>query len=366
MKNHFLHFTKAERFGVISLLLVCLALWVIPACLQDQDEPKVTSSPLVEMEEQKKDAPASQAHADLYPFNPNKVSQKQLLGMGLPERTVRSWMSYLKKGGRFQKRADLERFRALSESDLNRLIPYLTFPAQSTSPASPLAKPAITLSRFDPNQQNRSSLVRMGLTEGVARKWENYLKAGGRFRKAEDIQKIYGLKQTDYDRLLPYLDFPDHKEEWIAKEAVPEVTLPSSYESPKTVVIDVNKATAQEWQSLRGIGPAYSRRIVKFRDKLGGFHSLDQIKETYGLPDSVFQSIYLQLRHSSVFRKLAINRATVEELAAHPYLYFQDARLIINYRDEHGAFDSTEDVQKLYGLDTETIKKMEPYWDFSK
>ncbi|MEM7382249.1 MAG: helix-hairpin-helix domain-containing protein, partial [Bacteroidota bacterium] len=302
----------------------------------------------------------------LYPFNPNEINAAQLLGMGLPKRTVRSWMSYLKKGGRFQKMADLERFRALNKIDLNRLASYLIFPSPPTNATQPVAKQEITLSRFDPNEQSRSSLGRMGLPERVARKWENYLKAGGRFRKAEDILKVYGLTQADYDRLLPYIDFPDYKEEWSEEEAVPEVTLPSSYEKTRTAVIDVNKATAREWQGLRGIGPAYSRRIVKFRDKLGGFHNLDQIKETYGLPDSVFKAIYLQLRHSPIFRKLSINTATIEELAAHPYLYFQDARLIINYRKEHGAFNAVEDVQKLYGLEAETIKKMEPYWDFSQ
>ena len=373
MKNHFLYFTKAERFGIISLLLICLALWVIPACIPDGQKEEVIPKPndLSDWAEASTDSVMHDAGSPiLTSFNPNEVDADQLLEMGLPQRTARSWQNYLNKGGQFRNIDDLKKFRALSSADLERIEAYLVF---STPPQSRVRSKTATRERapvltpFDPNKQSRFELSAMGLSPKAAKSWENYLKAGGQFHKPGDIRKVYGLSEADYQRLLPFLRFPEQKEEWTSREAISEATLPSSYEEArKNTRIDVNRATAEEWQQLRGIGPAYSRRIVKFRDKLGGFHNLEQIRETYGLPDSVYQAIYLHLQHSPIFRSLSINRATIEQLAEHPYLNYQHARLIVRYREEHGPFQAAEDLKELYGLESGLLEKMAPYWDFKE
>ena len=376
MKNHFLYFTKAERFGIIALLAICLALWIVPACIPDRHKgEQAETTPLPDLHQAVDSTHsslfedlASRDQATLQPFNPNLVSKAELLAMGLSERTARSWQNYLQKGGRFKNWQDLERFRALGNADRERLKAYVRFnrPVAKMAREEKTTAP-ITLAAFDPNEQSEQSLMAMGLSKRVARNWNNYLNAGGRFRRAEDVHKVYGLAEEDYQRLLPYIDIPDPQAEWASAEAIPEVALPSSYDKTEhPLTVDINRATAEEWQRLRGIGPAYSRRIVKFRDKLGGFHSVEQVKETYGLPDSVYQSILLQLRPSPIFQKLAVNLASVEELAAHPYLRWDDARMIIRYRQEHGAYHSPADLQQLYGLPAETLVKMEPYWDFKE
>lgn len=370
MKNHFLYFTKAERFGIIGLLALCLILWIIPACWPEQvvvDASDTSSEPgPAATRQDTASAETVDPSIAFHAFDPNQVSEDELVRMGLPERTARSWQNYLRKGGRFRNWQDVQRFRALSEEDRKQIKPFVHFstdekaraPGKSTEEQTEVAD-------FDPNQQSRASLMQMGLSAKVASSWANYLKAGGQFRRVEDIRKVYGLSEADYERLAPFAQFPDLVEEWAAKEVVPETSLPSSYQKAEaSLVIDINQASATEWQRLHGIGPAYSRRIVNFRDKLGGFHSIDQIRQTYGLPDSVFQSIALQLRPSPVFRKLMINRATVEELAAHPYLRFADARLIVNYRAEHGNFSTSADLEALYGLTTALRQQMEPYWSF--
>ncbi len=371
MKNHFLYFTKAERFGIIGLLLVCLALWIIPACMQeDTVVPIHSDETAADSEMQTNIAVLEQVESgidqELHPFDPNEVSAATLLEFGLPERTVRSWQNYLQKGGRFKNWKDIQDFRALSISDRERLKPFLLFSkAQAKREPTSTADIPPVLAAFDPNEQTVEGLLQMGLSSRVATNWVNYLKAGGRFKSTKDIRKVYGLSEADYDRLAPFVLLADPMADWDAKELVPETTLPSSYEqAERSVVVDINQASAEEWQRLRGIGPAYSRRIVKFRDKLGGFHSVAQIKETYGLPDSVYQTILLQLRPSPLFRYLPINRATVDELAAHPYLRYQDAHVIVNYRKEHGRFTTHEDLELLYGLSDDVRAKMKPYWDF--
>ena len=84
----------------------------------------------------------------------------------------------------------------------------------------------------------------------------------------------------------------------------------------------MNKATIQEWQQLKGIGPYYAKKITAFRQKLGGFASIEQIGTTYKLPDSVYLQIQPHLSLSPVFRGLPINTATIDILAAHPYLLY--------------------------------------------
>ncbi|MEL7247762.1 MAG: helix-hairpin-helix domain-containing protein [Bacteroidota bacterium] len=376
MKNHFLYFTKAERFGIISLLVICLGLWIVPACIPDRQTDGSTARNILPDLEQieprnSEDAlsndSANSATVELKPFNPNAVTANELLAMGLSERTVRAWQSYLQKGGRFTSWEDVQKFRALKEADRKRLRPYLRFKQVIAKMGKPEHDPLAKLSPFDPNEQNQESLLALGLSKRVARNWVNYLEAGGRFRQAVDIQKVYGLAPADFERLLPFVEILDSKAEWAATEAVPEVALPSSYDKvDHQFVVDINQASAKEWQRLRGIGPAYSQRIVKFRDKLGGFHSIEQVQETYGLPDSVYQAILLQLRPSPIFKQLPINQATVEDLAAHPYLYYQDARAIVRYREEHGPFHSALDLKQLYALEPQTLSKMEPYWNFTQ
>jgi len=103
-------------------------------------------------------------------------------------------------------------------------------------------------------------------------------------------------------------------------------------------------------------------RIVTFRDKLGGFYSIEQVGETYGLPDSTFQKIkqYLKLDNPSV-KKININTATVDELKAHPYIKFSLANPIVAYRNEHGSFSKIEDIKKVMAVTDEIYKKIAPY-----
>jgi len=113
---------------------------------------------------------------------------------------------------------------------------------------------------------------------------------------------------------------------------------------------------------LPGIGSKLASRIITFRDKLGGFYSIDQVAETYGLPDSTFQKIkqYLKLDNSLV-KKVNINTTTVDELKAHPYFKFSLANPIVAYRNEHGAFTKIEDIKKIMAVTDEIYKKIAPY-----
>jgi competence ComEA-like helix-hairpin-helix protein len=128
------------------------------------------------------------------------------------------------------------------------------------------------------------------------------------------------------------------------------------------MAIDINSADTTVFISLPGIGSRLASRIVNFRNKLGGFYSVTQVGETFGLPDSTFQKIrlYLKLGNTPV-RKININTATVDELKAHPYLKYAVANPIVSYRNEHGPFSRIEDIRNVLVVTEEIFLKIAPY-----
>ncbi|MEK7256097.1 MAG: helix-hairpin-helix domain-containing protein, partial [Bacteroidota bacterium] len=116
---------------------------------------------------------------------------------------------------------------------------------------------------------------------------------------------------------------------------------------------------------LKGIGTFYAKRIVNFREKLGGFYSIQQVGETFGLPDSTFQKIQPLLQASPVFRKIKVNAATLEELKSHPYFSNFQATVLFNYRQQHGNFTNLESLKKIAAAFKDSDwERLEPYLSF--
>jgi competence protein ComEA len=130
----------------------------------------------------------------------------------------------------------------------------------------------------------------------------------------------------------------------------------------KILVIDINTADSLLWEQLPGIGPVLARRIVYFRERLGGFHSIAQVGETYGLADSVFNKIQPLLRLGDVsLRKIDLNETDEKSLADHPYINTKLARVIIRYRNSHGPFSLVEGLKGIALVDDSIYRKLEKY-----
>jgi competence protein ComEA len=214
---------------------------------------------------------------------------------------------------------------------------------------------------FNPNTATAEEWKRLGLRDKTIQTILKYRSKGGKFYKPEDLQRIYGLHPNEYERLLPYV----HIE--VQAKPVAEPTRASTETKVErkeynAVIVDINEADTTTWKQLKGIGSAYAKRIVNFRTKLGGFVSIDQVAETYGLPDSVFQKMKQQLRlNNPSVQQIDINNSTVEELKAHPYIGFAVANAIVQYRNQHGNFSSITDLQKIGAIDAALYRKISPY-----
>lgn len=237
---------------------------------------------------------------------------------------------------------------------------------------------------FDPNTLQASGWQRLGIPDKVIRTILNYLSKGGQFRKPADLGKIYGMRPVDARRLLPYVkielpqwrsaglsgrtpwnqarrQFPDSADRSLNKASL---TFPP-VRRKRYSNLDINTADTIAWSGFPGIGTKLAARIVNYRDKLGGFYSSEQVGETWALPDSTFQKIkpWLQCSPASL-RKIRINEATVEELKQHPYLRWNLANAIVQYRQQHGAFRSATDLQGIILMTPLLITKIAPYIEY--
>jgi competence ComEA-like helix-hairpin-helix protein len=184
------------------------------------------------------------------------------------------------------------------------------------------------------------------------------LSKGGRFYKAEDINKIWGLRPDEIKRLLPYVRIEQKKTEYAQTNVQARQT---SY-IPKTIQLDINTADTTAFIALPGIGSKLAQRIINFRDKLGGFNSIEQVSETFGLPDSTFQKIKNRLVLTDIMvKKININTALLDDMKTHPYIRYHLANAIVQYRTQHGNFLSIPDLKKIMTVTADAYKKMEPY-----
>lgn len=204
---------------------------------------------------------------------------------------------------------------------------------------------------FDPNRVEADTLIAMGVRPYTAKNIIRYREAGGVFRTPEDLQRIYGMDSITFQSLIPCLQIMPVYAHTSRRSSAP---------------IDINTAGVEEWQSLPGIGKVFAERIVKFRTHLGGFHSVSQVGETYGLPTETMESISGMLLVNSVPGQIDLNTATVEELDAHPYISRRQAETIVNFRSNHGTFAQVEDAMKIYSLSPEWLERMGPYLTVGK
>lgn len=213
---------------------------------------------------------------------------------------------------------------------------------------------------FDPNIITSDDWKRLGLREKTINTILNFISKGGKFRQPDDIKKIWGLHEDEIQRLMPYVRITSNNPPAENSKQLPVFARNDQKRPVETV--DINVADTTELIRLPGIGPKLSNRIINFRERLGGFYNIEQVSETFGLHDSVFQKIkpLFQL-HDKNIRQLNINTASLDELKQHPYIRYNLANLIIQYRTQHGNFAAISDIKKIMTVTDDLYDKLSPY-----
>lgn len=228
------------------------------------------------------------------------------------------------------------------------------------------------LFNFDPNTATVAQLQELGLPQFIAERIEKYRNKGGKFRKKEDLAKIYGLYPETYERLEPFIMLPSAEEEAgrtpqteaTSQPLANEKTIVAPVKKAEAIIkFDLNTADTTQLKTIRGIGSGFAKRIVRFRDALGGFANPEQVRDTYGLPQETADELLKYAYIKESVKKLRVNQLSITEFK-HPYLKFFQAKAIIAYREQHGNFKSIEDLKQIKVLDKATIQKIEPYLEY--
>lgn len=226
----------------------------------------------------------------------------------------------------------------------------------------------VVLKLFDPNKATNEELMQVGLPSWLAKRIVNYRKSGGRFKQPEDLLKIYDFPDSLYQKLANYIVIePSKDSNALGKTEKPTSNnLPTAKEEELFPIFDINMADTAIFQTVKGIGSKLSNRIVDYRVSLGGFISNNQLYEIYRLDSFVIEKLKKRSEISEAFlpTKMDINGATKEQLANHPYISWNKAKLIIAYRNQHGPFNSKQDLLKVYSINENWIKKIAPYLTF--
>jgi len=222
-----------------------------------------------------------------------------------------------------------------------------------------LTKAPNQLFTFDPNTITIEDAVKLGFTKKTAQTLEKYRSKGGKFKSKEDLKKLFGVSEKLYAKIESYILIEIKPKEEFAKA-------PNKFEKAAPKQIDINTADSLQLLSLPMVGPATAKKILKFRNSLGGFYSVEQLRELYGMKDSVFALIQPRIIVSSAnVKKLNVNSLSYEEMKKHPYINHIVASTIVAYRQKHGAYKTISDLKNVGTINDELLAKLSNYISFS-
>jgi len=315
-------FSRAETRGFVLLLLVALGVAVLPGLLRPTDPEYL---------------PAADQH------------QLDAWGRDLAAR--------LDAGRAASARAYADRYPARSRPGAGR------YPAVAQ----------VQLAPFDPNALTADGWEARGVPHFVASRIVNYGQKAGGFRAKSQVQRIYGLPDSVYQRLAPFMQLPAELPGRASYAASDRPAFGDQEKTPGRLPrkpahlqpFDLNLADTTQLMQIKGIGRGRAKWIVKHRDELGGYLAENQLAEVFVLRDApdLVDSLrkYTFVAAGFAPRPVPINSASFDELWPHPYVGKPLARLIVAYRKQHGPFGTPDDLRQLKLLKEENFVKLRPY-----
>ncbi len=209
----------------------------------------------------------------------------------------------------------------------------------------------VHLFHFDPNTISLDSLIELGLSRKQAEVFVKYRLKGGKFRTADDLDKIYVLDSALNQKLKPLVQIITHVDSIHPTERVSE-----------PITIELNSADTISLLKLKGIGKNFAKRIVSYRTLLGGFYSIEQLTEVYGITNELLEQIRPSIWVDSLkIQYINLNLVRYEELRAHPYISNYQAKAIVYYRSQKGSIKTVDELWQNKLIPWERFVKLKPY-----
>ncbi len=226
---------------------------------------------------------------------------------------------------------------------------------------------------FDPNTADSTQLLRLGLQSWQVRNIYRYRAAGGIYRNPSDFARLYGLTAKQYREMQPFIrissDYAPASEVYYSDKVSHPVrqgnrvqdTMRYSVKIRPSEHIALNTADTSMLKKVPGIGSGYAGAIVRYRTRLGGFYSVEQLREIEGFPEESLHYFTIGLDN---IQKININKLTLSQLRRHPYISFYMAKDILDYRRLRGPIHSMQDLRLLKDFPASAIERLQPYVEF--
>jgi competence protein ComEA len=236
----------------------------------------------------------------------------------------------------------------------------------------------VLLAPFNPNTLTAEGWEARGVPHFVASRMVKYQEAAGGFKAKAQVKKMYGLEDSVYQRLAPFMQLPVEapKRDYTTSKPGPDGKFPSFASAngapskfarkPKNLQpFDLNTADTTQLMQIRGIGSGRAKWVVRYRNQLGGYRSEDQLDEVFVLKDApdLRDSLkkYTFVASGYTPKTVNVNTATFDEMYLQPYIGKPRARVIVAYRQQHGPFKTVEDLRQIPILKLADWEKMRPY-----
>ncbi len=208
-------------------------------------------------------------------------------------------------------------------------------------------------------------LTKHSMPHSIAKSLTHYRDKGGKITTAEKFRSIYGMNDSILKAWESFIVYQVAQVSSVSFAQTSNKTEAFKQKEPE-FKIEINSADTAELVVIRGIGPSFAERIVKYRNVLGGYHNINQVAEVYGMDSSRFVMIspYLTIKPVEL-RKLKINQASLKQMKYHPYLDFYQAKAIYEYRKAGNQIKSWENLISIENLDTAGSRYLPPYLDYS-
>lgn len=219
---------------------------------------------------------------------------------------------------------------------------------------------------FNPNTADSMTLLRVGLKPWQVKNLMAYRRAGGRWKDADDFKRLYGLSDEEFQRLRPYVQIPPAVKEVYftehdrARQDSLHHLRPEKF--TQLTVLDLNTVDTLTLRKIPGIGVGYSRSIVSYRERLGGFVSVAQLKDIEGLPVRIEE--WFSVEEQVAVRTISINKSDFKTLVRHPYLSYEQVKVITTHIRKYGSLRSWKDLQLYPEFTPKDFERLTPYFVF--
>lgn len=349
-------FSRNERKGLIILVFIIFVLAVANKLVFYFEKPAVIDKALLDSAKQKlgeyNDSLYENESAKiLFYFNPNLIDSVTLDSLNVPDQVKLNLLRYRSKGGYFKSAEDLHKIYGMTEDVYSSILPYVLFDERKAD--SRKSQSSVELFAFNPNSATDKEFEMLGFSEKQIDAIRKYLTKSGKFKTKSEFLKMRIIEEEQKSRISGIIDLPEEFDD--AKQI--------SFEKKNLVRIELNSADTTLLKQLPGIGSILARRIVKYRDLLGGFYSIAQLNEVYGMPEQTVKQIESSVDvNLSLMKKNDINFSDKKELAKHPYIKANLAQKIIKFRSRYGKINNVEVLRDSMILNIDEYTRIKPYF----